>query len=1233
MKSKLFLLILAMVMGMTGTYAQASCPDWNGYVDYKNIGGTGAYNLTLGSIEKAAQTYRYSGPGKITSVRVYGNYSAVGPLGGVPLRVSIYNVDANGRPTSVVQSANLTWWWFDNASGYKDVVFGGGGVPMNHNFAVQVEIRTAYPYGTSFSLRYTGNGEGRGQDLASLAGTTTGGNWSSAKNDFNMDGDFYLVPRVTNFITSDFTASAQCIATGTSVSFTNATQMTKDSMFNKIALATYAGSDHYYEWNFGDGSPVSNAVSPSHTFNGSGVYTVSLKSTVVGWNGVCSDTKTMKISVGLHVSATSIVNASCNNVNNGSVIAQGTGGAGNFTYSLGSDPYTSNVGFTGLHAGSYVLNIMDDLGCTSSASFNITEPAAFTFAPNGSTNASCGHSDGSILVSATGGTGAIQYQLNTGSFQSGGAFANLASGVYTVNIKDANNCTASTTVAVNDAGGPVLSLSSMTNVSCNNADDGSIVLHATGGSGVLQYSIDGGASFQTSSSFPGIGAGNYGVVVKDAVGCRQSMVVLISEPSGLHMTASSSKPSCHGGTNGQIQVTSTSGGTGTFSYSLNGTTYQSGTAFTGLSAGSYTVYAKDAAGCTVSIPVVVTEPSAIVPSVVATPATCNGAYTGSIAVTATGGTGDYLYSISGLNYQNTGLFPEVPAGTYTIRVKDKNSCVATTTAQITQPTAVNASINTTASTCGNSNGGFLAIATGGSGSGYQYSINDTTFNSTGSFSGLSTGTYYLIVSDANGCGNILPVSIIDANGPSIGSIAHTNISCHNGNDGTITVSNVTGGTGTLQYSSNGIVWQTSPVFTGLTAGSYVITVRDANGCTGTASQTLTQPNGFVITTAVTNVLCHGDSSGLVQVFAAGGSGVFAYSNDNGVTYQSSNTFDQLKAGAQVIIVRDAAGCSSSVAAMLTQPAAITLTQGVLDVSCHGAQDGSIDISAAGGVGHFSYSLDNVTYQSSGLFANLRGASYTVYARDSNNCVVAQIANVSEPATLSVDHVVSNVSCAGGNNGSVALSISGGTSPYVYAWSNNTSGAGISNLSAGTYSVRVVDNHGCVSQDTAVVTQPASPLIVNGVVTDATASGHDGSVVLTVTGGVSPYAYSWSNGDVTKDIANINGGNYTVNVTDANGCISSGIFAVGGPLGIASVTGDALSVTLYPNPARETATIEVKNAVINTIRVIDMTGATVSVAEPKRSSVQLDCSSWAAGIYVVQMNVNGSTITRRVVVEK
>jgi hypothetical protein len=1232
MKKRFIPLVIGFLLGITGLRAETVCSDLNAYVSSKNTADTGFYTLNTGYEEMAAQTYHFHGVGKVSFVRIYGN-SGGGMESGVPLRVSIYNVDANGRPTSAIQSTNTVWWWYRNTTGYLDVYFSEGGVNVSNDFAVEVELRRAWPWGNSFKVQYTGNGEGRGADLASLAGTSTGGNWASAMTDFNRDGDFYLVPDITHDITAGFSASASCVAAGTSVSFTNQSQLCTDSMFNKIAWSGYTGSQHYYEWDFGDGSPKSNALSPAHTYTNPGVYTVSLTTTLVGWQNTCTRTKTMQVSVGLAAGVSNITGAACFNQSNGSALAVGSGGAGSYTYSLNGLDYSANDSLNGLAAGTYTLYIQDALGCQVHTSFTVTQPNAITFLPSATTNASCGHSDGSILVIGNGGTGSLSYKLNTGAYQSNGSFSNLSSGVYTITAKDSNGCTASALVSVNDAGGPVLSVTSTTNVSCNGASDGSIILNATGGSGVLQYSIDGGHTFKPSGSFTNIDAGKYAVVVKDATGCSQSTVIDISEPDAITFGAYATPATCHGASNGQVYVVNAIGGTGAFSYSLNGVSYQSNPHFAGLAAGTYTVYVKDVASCRTTKQVTVTEPTAINAVVTPVAATCNGSYDGTLTVTATGGNGEYMYGLNGHEYNNYNVFTDLQAGTYQVTVRDQKGCLYTTSATVTQPTAVTATITTTNSTCGNSNGGILAVASGGTGSGYQYSIDNVNGNSTGSFTGLASGTYYVIVADGAGCGNIYPATIADANGPTIVSSTHTNVSCHDGDDGTISITSVTGGTGALTYTINGANWQSSPVFTGLTAATYVVTVKDANGCTGSITYTVTQPNAFIINPTVTNNICFGDNSGTVSVFAAGGAGVFAYSIDNG-TFQSSNLFNGLKAGAHSIAVRDGAGCYGYVTVDLTQPAKLNLSDGVLNVSCNGANDGVISLVASGGTGAYQFSIDGDNYAAGNVFLHLSGGLYNGYVKDANGCVTEITFPLYEPQPLVLTPVLYNVSCAGGNNGYISLNVTGGTGPYSYVWSNGSTYQDIFNLPADTYSVKVIDDHACIVTADYIVSQPASPLIVNGVITNATsATSNDGKVDITITGGVQPYHYSWSNGAETQDISNVAPGTYTVNIEDANNCVTSGVFTVDNLTGLQNLALTNNNIRIYPNPASNVATVETDGVVINSIKVMDVNGKVVMLAEPKQPKVYINADNMASGVYVVEVLVDGTYTTQRMIISK
>lgn len=1227
---KIRLALLTSILALTSIYGQNACSDLNGYVSSKNIAGTGYYTLVNGMEEKASQTYHYAGPGRVSSVRIYGNYP--GMMGGVPLRVGIYDIDANGRPTTLIQSTNATWWWFDNIQNYITVNFGGGGVYVDHDFAISVEIRNASPWGNTFQVQYTGDGEGLSQDYASLAGTSTGNNWSSAMTNFSKDGDFYIVPRMTHYITPAFEVSTSCAALNAPIAFSNTTAMTTDSMFNTIGLAAYSGTNNYYTWDFGDGSPFSNAINPTHAYAVAGSYTVTLTCVIDGWNNDCSYSYSSVVSVGLGLTNT-VVNATCYGNANGSITVNGTGGVAPYSYSTNGITYQSSNLFSNLAAGTYTIYIKDNLGCTSTATASVTQPSAILILNILSTNSSCGGSDGALLISASGGTGTLQYQINGGGYQTSGQFTGLSSDFYLMEVMDANGCTVSTNGAVSDQGAPSLTVVTQTNVSCNNGNDAMLVITATGGSGILQYSIDGGTTWQTNGNFNGLSAGVYQVMVEDATGCSHSLQITISEPNPIVALATSTNVTCNGGNDGTITVSAVSGGTGTYTYSLNNVAYQSSNVFTGLAANNYTVYAKDIAGCIGTYSVTVTQPSALAATISIANADCHGAYTGGITVNATGGAGSYLYSLDGENFQPSNVFDELVAGTYAVTIKDMNGCELIVTAVVSQPSLITAAITTGSATCGNATGTMLVIGSGGSGNGYTYSIDGTNFQSSGAFGSLPSDNYTIVVKDGSGCYEVFTTSIIDANGPVITSNSHTNISCNEGNDGTITVNTVTGGTGTLSYSVNGTDWQTSNVFNSLEAGVYSLLVQDANGCIGQVTVTLSQPNPILVTTSVIDLTCHDDNSGSVVVNAAGGAGTLAYSIDAEWPYQSSNTFTGLGAGTFLAVVRDAAGCTGDIQFTVNQPAPIFIGTSVLNVYCHGDNTGAIHITASGGTGALEYSLDGITYQSSASFTAVSAGTYTVYVRDANGCVQTLPAVVTEPSTLSVSSSVSNVVCAGGNDGVIDLSVHGGVTPYSFDWSNGPVSEDNFNLAAGNYSITVTDANGCVNTQSFVITQPANPLIVNSNITDASSqTSADGSIDLTTTGGTGPYSYVWSNGATTEDITNITPGVYTVNVTDVNGCVTSGVFVVSYTIGIDDVN-LSTAISLYPNPAHENLTIDAGDENIDRVEMLDVLGQVVVNQEPNSTKTVITTDNLSQGVYFVRVYINDEVITKRIEVSK
>jgi hypothetical protein len=1232
MKRKVTILTAGLLLLYANANAQYSCPnDPNGFVASKNVGSTSSYQLQSGVEERAAQTYKYNGSGKVQSVRVYGTHQTP-YFSGVPLKVSVTNVDASGKPTTTIASTQHVWWSYpDNNNGYIQLNFPGG-VSVSNDFALTVELLNAPPFGTTFNLRYTGNGEGLNQDLASLSGTSTGNNWTSAMSSFGSNGDFYIIPTMSNTNAPSFDLVSECLTANTNVQLTNTSQLTTDSMFNKIGASNYAGPHYLYTWDFGDGTPLSHVANPSHSFATGGAYTISLTTKIDGWNNLCTQTYTKQVSVGLTASATAITNVTCNGSANGTMLALGQFGTAPYQYNLNNGPWQTTAAFSNLAPGAYTLYVKDAKGCSSTAPFVITQPLGIALNNILVTNSACGMSNGAFTCNATGGMAPLQYKINAGAYQSSGTFNALAAGAYALTVKDANACTNTTNVLINANAAPVLAAPNVNHVSCNNGNDGSISLASTGGTGAVQYSINNGVTFQTGTLFTGLVAGNYTCVVKDNAGCTSFAVATITQGTALSMQLSTGTVSCFGGNNGSIQVASF-GGTGTHIYSLNGVNYQSLAVFTGLYAGNYTVYVKDVTGCVKTGVVSVTQPTQLTNVLTQVAATCYGSSTGTLTAVVSGGTPAYLYSLDGISYQTTNVFNNLPADDYLLRIKDANNCQLSTTLLITEPSQITATVNTTNATCTTSNGSIMAMATGGSGSGYQYSMDGSTFSSTGLFTNLAAGTYFIVLRDANMCQNMVSGVITSAGGPNIGNLSAQNVSCFGGQDGAISIQNVTGGTGALQYSKNGVNFQVNPAFTGLSAGVFIMYVKDANGCLDTMAQTILQPNAFVVQTNVTNILCHGTAAGAVQVLASGGAGFFAYSLNNGLNYQSGSSFPNLYAGAYTVLIKDAANCVAAHTFELTEPTAIQVHTSALNVSCYGDNNGAINVTASGGIAPYLYSLNAQPFGTANNFDSLPGdLVYEVHVRDSNNCLVTAYRFINEPALIQVGYVLTPVSCYGANNGALVLNVSGGVYPYTYLWSDQSEDAQISNLSAGPVSVYVTDLNGCNGQMDFNITAPASPLVVNATITNASSlTALDGALDLTTTGGTAPYTYMWSTTSTESDLTDLGVGVYLITITDDNGCSLATTFQINSTAGTEAVA--APEWNMYPNPANTDVRIEANGTDLTNIEIYDLMGQLVLKQNVKDAQVSVSLADFTPGTYLVKTQIGEGFYTKRLTVIK
>ncbi len=500
---------------------------------------------------------------------------------------------------------------------------------------------------------------------------------------------------------------------------------------------------------------------------------------------------------------------------------------------------------------------------------------------------------------------------------------------------------------------------------------------------------------------------------------------------------------------------------------------------------------------------------------------CHGRQDGEIVISATGGTPPYQYSLNGGPWQNSPFFSGLSAGTYTLQVQDANGCTATYTLSLPQPPPLTLNVTPIPPTCHGSSDGTLILSANGGIPPYQYSLNFGPWQHNPSFTGLSAGTYRIRVRDANGCVRIFTFNLsqpppIVLNAPTV-----TNVNCNGGIDGSITV-NASGGTPPYQYNLNGGPFQAAATFSGLSAGSYTITVQDANGCQASVTAVVTEPTAMVASVSgVVNVSCNGGNDGSVSVSASGGTPGYQYSLNGGPWVGGPGgtyTFTGLSAGTHTITVQDANGCQASTTVTVSEPPVLTFGVTTSNALCAGTATGSIAFSASGGTPPYAYSIDGGASYGSTSTWNVGAGTYVLYVRDANGCVAGpQTVTISEPAPLALQAVVTDAACRESSGGSALVSASGGTPPYTYTWSGaglsgSVGGPSLGNVAPGSYTVVVVDANGC--QDSLVVNVGYRSYVDVGIRPDSIA----GCVPLGVrwegvVSGAGPFvSYEWDLGD-------------------------------------------------------------------------------------------------------------------------
>ncbi len=866
---------------------------------------------------------------------------------------------------------------------------------------------------------------------------------------------------------------------------------------------------------------------------------------------------------------------SCHGGSDGSFSLSAIGGTAPLSYTLQPGSLTNGSGtYTNLSAGVYTVTVTDGNNCSISSSVTIVEPPLLSITAVSSTTPSCvPGNDGSITVTASGGTPAYQYSLG-GPSQSGHVFTNVGGGVYTITVTDGNNCTVTSTVSIMAPNAPSISNVTTDSVSCHGGSDGSLSLSAIGGTSPLSYTLQPGSLTNSSGSYMNLTSGSYTVTVTDGIGCSVSTSVMIGEPLPLSWgNSTSTSVSCYGGNDGSISI-SASGGTGTISYLLNpGSVINTTGLFGTLTAGTYTITATDANNCSISSTVQVIEPSALSwGNSTSTDVSCHGGSDGSFSLSAIGGTAPLSYTLQPGSLTNgSGTYTNLSAGVYTVTVTDGNNCSISSSVTIVEPPLLSiTAVSSTTPSCVPGNDGSITVTASGGTPAYQYSLGGPS-QSGHVFTNVGGGVYTITVTDGNNCTVTSTVSIMAPNAPSISNVTTDSVSCHGGSDGSLSLSAI-GGTSPLSYTLQpGSLTNSSGSYMNLTSGSYTVTVTDGIGCSVSTSVMIGEPLPLSWGNSTsTSVSCYGGNDGSISISASGGTGTISYLLNPGSVINTTGLFGTLTAGTYTITATDANNCSISSTVQVIEPSALSWGNPTsTDVSCYGGSDGSFSLSAIGGTAPLSYTLQPGSLTNgSGTYTNLSAGVYTVTVTDGNNCSISSSVTIVEPPLLSITAVSSTTpSCVPGNDGSITVTASGGTPAYQYSLGGpSQSGHVFTNVGGGVYTITVTDGNNCTVTSTVSIMAPNAPSISN-VTTDSVSchGGSDGSLSLSAIGGTSPLSYTLQPGSLTNSSGsymNLTSGSYTVTVTDGIGCSVSTSVMIGEPLPLSWGNSTSTSVSCY-----------------------------------------------------------------------
>lgn len=723
----------------------------------------------------------------------------------------------------------------------------------------------------------------------------------------------------------------------------------------------------------------------------------------------------------------------------------------------------------------------------------------------------------------------------------------LNPGIYTIRAINTNTCYTDTSIIISAP--PVITpAATLSRPTCYGGNDGSIIITGGGGLAPFKYAL-GSGSFGTTNTFPGLTAGTYTFHVKDSNDCIKDTTITLTEPGAISMNVAYTQPPCNYYNSGVITINAING-TSPYQYAVGSGTFSNTNSFSGLFSGTYLIHIKDANGCLKDSNFVLHDSISVHANAAITNVLCNGNSTGAVTLIANSATAPYYYKLGSGSLSTVNSFTNLTANTYNFHIEDVNHCYLDTAIVITEPTPIYSSSVVSNVLCfGQSNGNVTVSGTGGINP-YQYALAAGSYGSSGTFSGFAAGTYTFHIMDNNACIHDTSITITQPDILAVSNITGTQPLCNGATNGSYSIT-LTGGTIPYSYALNSGGFVSNNSFGGLGAGTYIIHVQDANGCSlDTANLILDQPTAVTVAAQLANSTCTPLDNGIVRINAANGTPGYTYAVDAG-SYSSSPIFNSLAKGTYVFHTQDSHGCLKDTTITVNDSITVTASAIVTDAKCFNESSGIISAAGGNGVSPYTYALNSGAFSSNGTFNSLKAGTYAIHIKDNLGCAKDTTGiNIGQP-TIIVPHVIlKNISCYGLTDDTVTLSATGGTPGYTYAMGNGSYSPinVFSNYIIGQYLFHIKDSNACVHDTTFYITQPL-PLTEKVIVTNALCFGDSsGTVTAMANGGTKPYKYAVNSGAYQSDslIIGLIAGIHTIHIKDTNGCLKDTLITLTQP---------------------------------------------------------------------------------------